>query len=109
MRRHSVARIKAVFFVPLTDNDERDLKAERIALETEMYVLFVGWTKLGVVEGAYRMADGVQTMDHHVAYMVIFDEDRVPELEDVLRRFKAKTTQESIYLELQYNFEVRFI
>ena len=104
-----MAKLKAVFFIPLTDNDGRDLKPERIALETEMYVLFVGWTKLGVVEGAYRMADGAQMVDHHVAYMVIFDESRVPELEDVLRRFKAKTAQESIYLEIQYNFEVRFI
>jgi ribosomal protein S21 len=41
--------------------------------------------------------------------VVVLDESRVPELEQVLREFKAKTTQEAIYLEIQRDVDVRFI
>ncbi len=37
------------------------------------------------------------------------DEARVPELEQALRDFKAKTQQEAIYLEIQRDVDVRFI
>lgn len=104
-----MAQVKAVFFLPLLDNDGRDLAVERGTVEDELFMLFVGWTFLGLVQGAYRMTDGTRSIDEHRAYAVMIDDTRLPELEDVLRRFKASTTQEAIYLEIQHNTEMRLI
>jgi hypothetical protein len=49
-----VAPVKAVFFIPLKDNDGRDLSAEIMDLETALYVTFVGWTITGTVKGMYQ-------------------------------------------------------
>jgi hypothetical protein len=74
-----------------------------------LYVRFVGWTFLGYVKGAYRMADGTQALDESGAYTVLLDEARLAELEQVLRDFKGKTQQEALYLEIQRDVEVRFL
>jgi ribosomal protein S21 len=41
--------------------------------------------------------------------VVVLEEARVPELEQVLRDFKAKTLQEAIYLEIQRDVDVRLL
>jgi hypothetical protein len=97
------------FYLPLKDNDGRDLAAETEELKTELFVRFVGWTFLGYVKGAWRMADGTQALDESGAYFVILDEARLPELEQVLRDFKGKTLQEALYLEVHRDVDVRFI
>jgi len=104
-----MAQIKAVFYIPLKDNDGRDLAAETQDLQTELYVHFVGWTFLGYVKGTWRMADGTQSLDESGAYVVILEEARLPELEQVLRDFKGKTLQEALYLEIHRHVEVRFV
>jgi hypothetical protein len=104
-----MAKVKAVFYLPLEDNDGRDLSIEADILETELYLHFVGWTRLGLVQGAYRMESGVPAIDVHRAYAVILDNSRLPELEEILTSFKRKTLQEAIYLEIQWNVDVRFI
>lgn len=55
------------------------------------------------------MIDGSQSVDESSAYLVVLEEARLGELEQVLREFKEKTTQEAIYLEVQKDVEVRFI
>lgn len=104
-----MAKVKALFFLPLKDNDGRNLRAEIEDARFDLYLEFVGWTFLGLVQGAYRMADGNQALDEHEAYAVILDESRVSELEQILREFKSKTLQEAIYLEIQRDVDVRFI
>ncbi len=104
-----MAKVKALFYIPVYDNDGRDLSSETAELRMELFVRFVGWTYLGHVEGAYRMADGSQALDEHKAFKVILEEARVAELEEVLRDFKSKTKQESIYLEIQRDVDVRFV
>jgi hypothetical protein len=104
-----MAQVKALFYLPLKDNNGRDLGTDIEEVRTELYLRFVGWTFLGYVKGAYRMADGTQALDESSAYMVILDEARLPELEQVLRDFKSKTLQEAIYLEIQRDVDVRFI
>jgi hypothetical protein len=108
-RRYNMAQVKALFYLPLKDNDGRDLTAEIGQVETELYALFAGWTFRGDVKGAYRMDDGTLSGDVNAAYEVILDEARVPDLEQVLRDFRRSTLQESIYLEIQYNIDVRFL
>ena len=64
---------------------------------------------MGTVKGTYRMADQTKAVDISNAYMLVMEEERLVELEAIIRDFKAKTTQEAIFLEVQYNVEVRFI
>jgi hypothetical protein len=104
-----MAQVKAVFFIPITDNDGRDLTVEKDDLETAMFFQFLGWTFLGFVKGAYQMTDGSRAVDEHRAYAIIMDESRLPDVEKALRDFLAKTKQEAIYLEVQYNVEMRLI
>lgn len=104
-----MAQVKAVFFIPIRDNDGRELSAEKEDLETELFVRFVGWTFLGIVQGAYRMADGSRAVDEHRAYAIVLDESRLPEVEEVLRDFKGKTKQEAIYLEVQYHVVLKLV
>jgi hypothetical protein len=108
-REGSVATVKALFYLPLRDNDVRDLASDIANLETEIFVEFSGWTFQGYVKGAYRMADGTQALDESAAYFVILDEDRVDDLTKLLLDFKAATLQEAIYLEIQRDVDVRFL
>jgi hypothetical protein len=100
---------KATFFLPIKDNDGRELAVEQEVVRKKVYDLFDGWTFIGYVEGAFRMADGTQALDRSAAYVVVLEESRVDELEAVLREFKAKTLQQAIYLEIQRGVEFRFL
>ena len=104
-----MAKVKAAFFLPLRDNDGRELDGEIKAAEVELYATVVGFTRSGDVTGAYQMADGTIAEDQSRSYFVVLDESRLEEVKDVLRRFKAKTTQEALYFEVQYNTVVDFI
>jgi hypothetical protein len=104
-----MAQVKALFLVPVQDNDGRDLSGEIEDLRAELLVSFMGWSYLGIVQGAYRMAAGDAAFDVHHSYLVVLDEERVPELEQLLRGFKARTLQEAIYLAIQRDVDIRFI
>lgn len=102
-------QVKAVFYLPRTDSDGRDLSVEIEDVRLDLYIRFVGWTFLGYVKGAYQMADGSQALDESEAYAVVLDDARLLELEQILRDFKGKTLQEAIYLEIQRTVDVRFV
>ena len=104
-----MAQVKATFYLPVADNDGRPLLREIQAVRREVFDLFVGWTFLGFVKGAFLMTDGTMVIDESEAYMVVLDEDRVFELERVLAEFKMKTLQEAIYLEINRDIDVRLI
>ena len=104
-----MAIIKGVFLLPLKDNDGSDLIPEITEAIQAVYDRFRGWTREGRVTGAFRVEDGAPKLDECEKYMVFFDEARVHELEQVLQSFKAKTTQEAIYLELQRHVEIRLL
>lgn len=46
-----MAQVKLVFYLPLRDNDGRELKAEIDAVEMELVTRFGGWTLIAVVKG----------------------------------------------------------
>lgn len=104
-----MAKVKAIFYIPIADNDGRELDAEIDELEFYLYAQFVAWTDNGIVTGTYQMPDGKRSDDVHTVYSIYMDESRVPELEELLLGFKDKTLQESIYLEIQRNIEVRLV
>ena len=96
--------------LPLRDNDGRDLSAEVAEVEDHVYVSFGAWTQEGYYKGAWRLrATGERQIDTSAVYFVIISEDRLPELEAILRRFKSKTKQDAIYLEIERHVEVRFL
>src|SRR5438552_2854320 len=92
-----MAQVKAVFYLPRRDNDGRDLRMEIEDVRAELFIRFLAWTFLGYITGAYRMADGTQALDVSAWYAVVLDEARLPELEQVLREFKAKTLQDRAF------------
>lgn len=100
---------KAVFLLPLRDNDGRDLSAEVRAAEDDLLRRFGRWTLMGVARGTYTMPDGTTAEDRSNEYAIVLEPDRVPELIGVVRAFKAKTKQESIYLELTPDVDIRYV
>ena len=104
-----MAQVKALFYLPLRDNDGRDLSSEIDDIRVELYIRFHGWSSQGYVQGAYRMADGSPSLDVSESFVVVLDASRLSDLEESLRDFKSKTLQEAIYLEIQRDVEVRFI
>src|SRR5437899_151788 len=98
-----MSTVKAVFYLPLRDNDGRELRLEIDDVELEMVFRFGGWSLTSVVKGMYLMADKLPVFDDLNAYAVVTDESRLQELRDLLLDFKAKTIQEAIYFEVQYN------
>jgi hypothetical protein len=80
-----MANVKAVFYLPLKDNDGRDLATEIEEVRTELFIRFEGWTFQGYVQGAFRMPDGSPSLDVNAAYMVVLDESRISELEEITR------------------------
>jgi hypothetical protein len=104
-----MAQVKLLFYLPLRDNDGRELQAEIEEIELELIHRFDGWTLLGMVKGMWMMADKTPVHDESNAYSLVTDDGRIAEVEAILRAFKAKTTQEAIYFEVQYNTDVRFL
>jgi hypothetical protein len=104
-----MADIKAVFLLPLVDNDGRDLAVEILEVQTQLWDRLTAYSIEGYVEGIFQMADGSRATDVNEKYSVILDESRLSELEQVLAGFKAKTLQEKIYLEIYRNVELRLI
>lgn len=99
--------VKATFFLPLRDNDGRDLTGEIADVEDECFLEFGAWTLAGYFKGAWRMTSGERKTDTSAAYMVILPDERLADLEEILHRFKAKTEQEAIYLEVEHDVDFR--
>ena len=101
--------VKATFFLPLRDNDGRDLSREISEVEDECFLEFGAWTLSGHFKGVWRMQTGERRIDTSAAYMVLLPADQLDDLEEILRRFKEKTTQEAIYLEVEHDVDFRLI
>ena len=104
-----MANVKVTFYIPTSDNDGRELDDEIDDLELTLYTEFVAWTKLGHASGTYQMPDGTRSDDVHIVYSLFMNESRLADLEGILLAFKDRTSQDSIFLEIQRNVEVRFI
>jgi hypothetical protein len=101
--------VKLTLLLPVRDNDGSDLDSAIKATRSALFDKFQGWTREGTVVGAYRMANGALKVDASEKYVVIVDESGILEVEGILRAFKARTTQEAMYLEIQRAVEIRFV
>lgn len=104
-----MAEVKATFYLPLKDNEGRSLAAEIGQVEDACYEAFGAWTLTGLFQGVWKMKTGERKMDTSAVYMIVLGEERLSELEAVLRDFKAKAKQEAIFLEVERNVDVRFL
>ena len=104
-----MAQIKATFYLPLADNDGRNLSAEISGVEDRCYEEFGAWTTAGFFKGAWRMKTGQIKVDTSAVYVLVIDDDRVPVLEGILSEFKSRTSQEAIYLEVERKADLRFL
>jgi hypothetical protein len=53
-------KIKATFFLPLADNDGRNLADEIQIVEDECFISFSGFTLMGFFKGMWRMETGAR-------------------------------------------------
>jgi hypothetical protein len=91
---------KYVALIPLHRNDGTPVEAELLLdFKERLFLLADGWTVTGTVEGAYRMADGTQQIDHSLQFWIWIPERRHEELRQVVAELGAKLGQESMYLE----------
>lgn len=104
-----MSQVKVLFYLPLRDNDGRDLASEIEQVENELYLYLNGWTFQEYVRGVYEMPDGTRSLDESVAYVVITEEQNIDLIEQILGQFKSKTSQDAIYLEIQRDIDIRFI
>jgi len=104
-----MATVKATFLLPVRDNDGRDLLPEIRRVRRGLWGRFHAYTIDGQAEGVYQMADGTQASDIHMKISLILDDSRLGEIEEVLLDFKTKTTQETIYLEIVRDVELRLV
>lgn len=104
-----MAKLKATFFLPMRDNDGRSLRAEICTVEDALLESFAGYTKTASVSGIFRMADGTKVKDRCHSYFLWIEEDELEKLKEIIRTFKAATTQEAIYFDVLYNANVDFL
>jgi len=104
-----MASVRVTFYLPVKDNDGRDLAREIDEAHAELWIRFGAFTAEGRVHGSYRMSDGSQAQDTNEKYTLVLDDSRVGDVEQVLRDFKGKTQQEQMYLEIQHGVELRLV
>lgn len=78
-----------------------------MGVERECFAAFGAWTQAGYFTGAWKMQSGDRKMDVSAVYWIVLDKERLSELETILRRFKSKTIQEAIYLEVEHDVDIR--
>ena len=58
-----MASLKATFYLPLKDNDGRDLSADISLVEDSCFEVFGAWTLTGLFQGVWKMKSGERKMD----------------------------------------------
>ena len=70
-----MAQLRPLSYIPLRDNDGSEFRHRDSGSASRIVpAAFVGWTFLGYVKGAFRMADGTQALDESGAYVVVLEE-----------------------------------
>lgn len=104
-----MAQVKATFYLPVRDNDGRDLTSEIDRVEDRLFDSFGTWTRVGLFNGAWRMKTGERKLDTSVVYMVIIDDSDLNVLREIIHEYKANTSQEVILLELVHDVDVELL
>jgi hypothetical protein len=93
--------IKCILLIPLRYNDGTEVPEPVVnRVLGEIYDRFGGYSIAGIIQGAYRMANGRGADDQSIELWVGIEKDRLPELVRMARRFAKMLKQESIWFEV---------
>lgn len=105
--------IKCTILLPTTDNNGEPFQDAAVMIDHalgKLYRIFGGYTDCGIVNGAYRMADGSRADDKLRKIIVCVDyETAVIHLRDVCGRLARLFSQETLYLEVNREASVEFV
>jgi hypothetical protein len=93
--------IKCILLIPLRYNDGTEVPEPVVSqVLDEIYDRFGGHSMAGIIQGAYRMANGRRADDQSIQLWVGIEKDQLPALERMARRFARMLKQESIWFEV---------
>jgi hypothetical protein len=93
-------RKKCLFLIPTSYNDGREVPAEVMdGLLEELYLNFGGYSIAGIAEGTWRMKDGTKASDSSLQVWVIMEEEKVPLMRDLIKKFARILGQEKMLFE----------
>lgn len=91
---------KCFFLLPTHYNDGRQVPAEVIdGLLEELYLNFGGYSIGGLAQGTWRMKDGTKASDSSLQVWVIVEEEKVPLMRDLIKKFARVLGQEKMLFE----------
>ncbi len=91
---------KCFFLLPTNYNDGRQVPAEVIdGLLEELYLNFGGYSIGGLAQGTWRMKDGTKASDSSLQVWVIMEEEKVPLMRDLIKKFARVLGQEKMLFE----------
>jgi hypothetical protein len=91
---------KCFFLLPMSYNDGRDVPPEVMdGIFDELYLTFGGYSIGGIAEGTWRMTDGTKASDSSLQVWVIMDEEQIPVMRDLIKKFAKILGQEKMLFE----------
>lgn len=91
---------KCLFLIPTTYNDGREVPPEVLdGVFEELYLNFGGYSITGIAEGTFRMKDGTKASDSSLQVWVIMEEDMVPLMRRLVKKFGKTLGQEKMLFE----------
>lgn len=91
---------KCFFLLPTSYNDGREVPPEVMdGILDELYLTFGGYSIGGIAEGTWRMSDGTKVSDLSLQVWVIMDEEKVPVMRDLIKKFAKILGQEKMLFE----------
>ena len=100
---------KCLFLIPTTYNDGSSIPSEVILdVFEELFVTFGSFSQSGITEGLWEMEDGTRVKDHSLTVWIVLEEEKVPSLKKLVKKFAQLLKQEAIYFEVM-DCDVDFI
>ena len=91
---------KCFFLLPMSYNDGREVPPEVMdGIFDELYLNFGGYSIGGIAQGMFRMKDGTKASDSSLQVWVIMDEEKVPLMRSLIKKFCRILGQEKMLFE----------
>ena len=92
---------KCLFLIPTSYNDGMPVSSEvMVDVWEELFITFGPFSQDGVTEGLWEMKDGTRVKDHSLKIWVVLEEEKVPLLKQLVKKFVRLLKQEAIYFEV---------
>jgi len=100
---------KCLFLIPTSYNDGSPIQS-RVILDVfeELFVVFGGVSQSGITEGLWKMGDGTRAKDRSLTVWIVMENEKVPLLKELVKKFARLLRQAAIYFEVM-DCDVEFI